>query len=123
MDLELTGRVVLVTGGAMARSSPLPPLVGEGTSVALCGRSTERLKAAEQLISAHAAESADVLAIECDVRDPDQLASMVDDVGRHFGRLDGLVNNAGRSAAATVAATTDEDWLKTWISSSWPRCA
>ena len=37
----------------------------------------------------------DVLAIECDISQPDQIASMIDSVISGYGQIDVLVNNAG----------------------------
>ena len=108
MDLSMRGSAVLVTGGSDGLGLALcEMLVTEGCSVALCGRSSERLAAAEERLGGL---GGDVLAIECDVADPAQLSHMVSEVERRFGRLDGLVNNAGRSAAAELRSTTDEDW-------------
>ena len=108
MDLGLQDSVVLVTGGndglglALCRS-----LVAEGASVAFCGRDEDRNSAARAELEA---DGGDVLAATCDVTDPDDLEDLVRLTLERFGRLDGLVSNAGRLAAKTVAATTDEDW-------------
>ena len=109
MDLELDGKVVLVTGGSDGLGRGLcGALVGAGAKVALCGRSPERLAAVEHELSA---AGGDVLAVECDVTDLSGLERLVGVVEERFGRLDGLVNNAGRSAAGTLAATSDDDWI------------
>jgi NAD(P)-dependent dehydrogenase (short-subunit alcohol dehydrogenase family) len=50
------------------------------------------------------------LAVTCDVRDDRQLQKLVDDTVRHFGRLDGVVNNAGINCVKPVLETTVEDW-------------
>ena len=109
MNLELEGKVVLVTGGSDGLGRALcGALVGAGAHVAFCGRSPERLAAVEQELSEAGGE---VLAVECDVTEVAELERLVGEVQDRFGRLDGLVNNAGRSAAGTLAATPDEDWI------------
>lgn len=108
MDLELTGTVTMITGGtdglglALARR-----LVAEGGSVAICGRDEGRLDAA-----AGSLESAggDVLARRADVEQASQIQGFVDAVAARWGRIDGVVHNAGRSAAGKLEDTDDAVW-------------
>ena len=105
MDLELRGRTILITGGtdglglALARH-----LIHEGASVAVCGRSEERLRVAQEVLGPSAlCVQADVTrAIDCDM--------LIETTLSRFGYLDGLVNNAGTAVATPVAASSDEDW-------------
>jgi citronellol/citronellal dehydrogenase len=83
-------KVALVTGGgtgigrAVARE-----LVRTGAQVAICGRRPEPLEAVQQ-------ELGDAcLAVETDVREPDQVESLIERTLERFGRIDVLVNNAG----------------------------
>ena len=105
MDLELEGRVFLVTGAtdglglALTRS-----LVSEGARVVGCGRSIDRLDAARDLLG-----DAAVL-VQADVTVLGDLQRMVDEALGRWDRIDGVVNNAGRSAAARLADLTDENW-------------
>lgn len=110
MDLGLDEKVVLITGGSDGLGLSLAEtLLDEGASVAICGRSEERLAAAVQRLGGSAGR---LRAIRCDVTEPDDIEALVDEVSEHFGVLDGLVNNAGRSAAFTLASTSDEIWLE-----------
>jgi citronellol/citronellal dehydrogenase len=84
------GRVAIVTGGGtgIGRATAFE-LVGSGARVAVCGRRSEPLEAVQ-------AELGDAcIAIACDVREDDQVASMLDEVDRRLGPVDVLVNNAG----------------------------
>jgi NAD(P)-dependent dehydrogenase (short-subunit alcohol dehydrogenase family) len=107
MDLEMDNRVVLVTGGtdglglALARR-----LVAEGARVAICGRDSSRLASATQELDA----GDSVLGVETDVTDPDALERFVTAAHDRWGRVDGLVNNAGAHAAGAFADLTDDDW-------------
>jgi citronellol/citronellal dehydrogenase len=92
------GAVAVVTGGgtgigrATART-----LARTGARVAICGRRPEPLEAvgSELREAGH-----DVLAMPCDVREPEQVGVFLDAVGERFGVVDILVNNAGGQFAA-----------------------
>jgi NAD(P)-dependent dehydrogenase (short-subunit alcohol dehydrogenase family) len=108
MNLELANKVVIVTGGSDGLGRALcTGLVAEGASVALCARDEARLEQAAQELSA---QGGDVLALPTDVTDPAALERLVAATLGRWGRIDGVVNNAGRSAASPVADSTDELW-------------
>jgi NAD(P)-dependent dehydrogenase (short-subunit alcohol dehydrogenase family) len=108
MDLELAGRAYLVTGGtdglglALARR-----LRVEGASVAVCGRDADRLEAARSLLGPDG-----TLLERLDVTDGAALDAFVDTTVARFGRLDGVVSNAGRASAMPVGESSDEAWLE-----------
>ena len=62
------------------------------------------------LAKAAAALADGVLALECDVADPRQVQSAVDQVAQRFGRIDSLVNNAGVVVFKPILETTFEEW-------------
>ncbi len=109
MDLGLTGRVALVTGGSdgIGKAAALS-LSREGAHVAICARGAEKLEAAADDI--RAATGGEVLAIPCDVTDEAQIQVMVAQVVERWGRIDVLFNNAGTSSAAHFESATDEMW-------------
>lgn len=51
-----------------------------------------------------------VLALHCDVSDPEQVQTSIDKVMATFGRIDALVNNAGVAVFKPIGKTTFEDW-------------
>ncbi len=51
-----------------------------------------------------------VLAVVCDVSQPDQVQAATDRVVAAFGRIDALVNNAGVAVFKPVGQTTWDDW-------------
>ncbi|HEY8081289.1 MAG TPA: SDR family oxidoreductase [Acidimicrobiales bacterium] len=107
MDLELRGRVVLVTGGTDGLGLALSRrLVEEGARVALCARDEGRLDAARSEFAGH-----DVLVARVDVTDGAALDGFVDATLERFGELHGVVSNAGRAVAGPVEDATDEQWL------------
>jgi NAD(P)-dependent dehydrogenase (short-subunit alcohol dehydrogenase family) len=108
MDLQLQGKVIIVTGGTDGLGLALCRLlVAEGARVALCGRDEQRLDAAVQGLEG---AGGDVVGVRADVSNADDLARLVSVAGQRWSRIDGLVNNAGRSAATPVAEISDDQW-------------
>jgi NAD(P)-dependent dehydrogenase (short-subunit alcohol dehydrogenase family) len=108
MDLELQQKVVAITGGTDGLGLALAHrLVAEGAAVAICGRDAERLAAAE---AALAAVGGDVLALTADVARAEDIERFVGTVIDRWHRLDGIVHNAGKSAAGLVESSNDDTW-------------
>lgn len=95
------GAVALVTGGGTGIGrATARELVRTGAEVAICGRRPEPLAAlAEELGPA-------CLAHPCDVREPEEVAGLLDAVDARFGRVDVLVNNAGGQFPAPLEDTS-----------------
>lgn len=108
MDLELGGKVVLVTGGSDGLGAALcRRLVEEGARVALCARDPERLeRTADDLRTV----GGDVLAIPADVTRTADVERFVETAHGRWGRVDALVNNAGTSLARPLASVSDAEW-------------
>jgi NAD(P)-dependent dehydrogenase (short-subunit alcohol dehydrogenase family) len=108
MELELAGKSVLITGGtdglglALARQ-----LTREGASVAVCGRDEERLRAAEASLLE---EGGDVLAQRADVSRAEDVEAFVEGAVARWGRIDGVVHNAGRASAGALESLDDATW-------------
>ncbi|GHB61609.1 short-chain dehydrogenase/reductase [Streptomyces viridiviolaceus] len=107
MDLGLADRTVLVTGGSSGVGlATVRALLDEGANVATCGRDAARL--------AEAAAGLDggdrLLTAVCDVRDAEAVRGFAERTADRFGRIDGLVNNAGQSRMKRLDDTSTEDW-------------
>ena len=106
MDLELTGRRALVTGGsrgiglAVARA-----LAAEGADVALVARGEEALRSAAADVGR--ASGRTVIAAPADTGDDASVAAMVGNAVAELGGVDILVNAA--ATPATGAPFTDDD--------------
>jgi citronellol/citronellal dehydrogenase len=103
------GLVALVTGGGTGLGRAVALEYGRtGARVAIAGRRPEPLEA----VAAELAEAGvDVVAVpETDVREPDQVAALVDAILERFGRVDVLVNNAGGQFAATPENISPKGW-------------
>ncbi len=108
MNLELSGKVALITGGTDGLGLALAKrLVDEGASVAVCGRDEERVRAAEAELRE---EDGDALALRADVTRLEDLEEFVDAAVSQWGRIDGIVHNAGRASAGAIESIDDATW-------------
>jgi 3-oxoacyl-[acyl-carrier protein] reductase len=108
MDLGLTGKVAIVTGGSRGIGKGIAlRLAAEGCRVATCARGEEALRAAAAEIEAR---GVDVLALPLDLTDAGAAQHLVEATRQHFGRIDVLVNNVGGNRRKPFVETTDDDW-------------
>ena len=101
----MNGKVILVTGAAkrIGRSIALA-LAAEGARVAIHYGSSE----AEA--RATAKECGDAPIFQANLENVAEIRAMVDRVAQHFGRLDGLVNNAARFTRFDPLEIEEKDW-------------
>jgi NAD(P)-dependent dehydrogenase (short-subunit alcohol dehydrogenase family) len=114
MDLELKGKVAIVTGGSRGIGKAIGRVLAqEGANVALIARNTALLEGAAAEISKLGPGQAK--GFVCDTTDDQSVKKMAADVVAAFGRVDILVNCAakpsGQSRPPTLAEiTTEEVW-------------
>ncbi len=109
MDLELKGKVAVITGGSegIGKAAAMR-MVQEGAKVTICARRKELLEEAAREIREKT--GGEVLAISADVTKPSDIQDVVDQTVGKFGGLDIVVNNAGQSAAGSFEEVSDEAW-------------
>ena len=91
---DLAGKSVLITGGSTGIGAAVARGFAEqGARVAIGYHSSA--DAAHALVSEIKAAGGEALAVKGDVADPKACAAIVAETTSRFGRLDGLINNAG----------------------------
>src|ERR1700759_3254801 len=109
MDLQLKGRVALITGPAKGMGAAITmAFAAEGARLALLGRDTA---AVEPVAEEARALGAEAIVIPCDLTDPKQCDAAAAVAKKAFGRIDILVNVAGGSGPigkSGVETTPDE---------------
>ena len=97
--LDMTGRAVLVTGGAGGVGRGITEaFLARGAHVVICGR--------HQPDVMPSAEGRDAVFMATDVRDADAVARLVEATTEQLGQLDVVVNNAGGGPPAFVQGTS-----------------
>jgi NAD(P)-dependent dehydrogenase (short-subunit alcohol dehydrogenase family) len=90
---KLDGQIVIVTGASAGiGEAAARRLAGEGATVVIAARRADRLETLKREIESAGGRA---LAVAGDVRSPQDRERLVQETMRAFGRIDGLVNNAG----------------------------
>jgi NAD(P)-dependent dehydrogenase (short-subunit alcohol dehydrogenase family) len=109
MDLGLTGKIAVVTGGTSGVGREIAlSLAAEGANVAVNYRSSA--KDAEILVDEIVAKGGKANAYKADVADFAAVKAMVDDIVNDFGGLNILINNAGLAIRQRFLETKPDDW-------------
>lgn len=101
-----TNKVIAVTGGSAGLGLAIARrFAARGAKIALIARHPGRLEEA-----ARSLDAVDIATATGDLAVADQAAAAIDKVIGHFGRLDALINNVGRSVRTELFSTTLDDY-------------
>lgn len=95
----LKDQVIIVTGASRG--------IGKAMVAALAGKGACVVAAARSLKAEQPGPQGAALSVAVDVRDPDQVHNLVQQVIDRYGRVDGLVNNAGLMVGDVAFVDTD----------------
>jgi NAD(P)-dependent dehydrogenase (short-subunit alcohol dehydrogenase family) len=105
---DLTGKVAVVTGGAKGLGEAMAlALAGAGADVAIAGKTNAHNSRVADAVEKMGRKS---LAVEVEVRNEEQVVSMVEAVEKRFGRLDVLVNSAGYAEVRPITEFPLDLW-------------
>ncbi|MEO8481716.1 MAG: SDR family oxidoreductase [Acidobacteriota bacterium] len=108
--MDLTSRVVLLTGGRRMGAAIATAVAERGADVAVTYRSSS--SDADAIVAAVAATGRRAVAVHADVSDAASATAMIADVDRAFGRLDVLINMASMYQSVPFDAMTVEHWQR-----------
>ena len=107
MDLNLKGKIAVITGGASGIGAAVGrELLSEGASIAVCGRNEEKLAAYQNELQ----EKGVVYTERADVSCEADMRAFAAHVVERFGRIDIWINNAGNAVNKYFLDFTEEDW-------------
>jgi len=109
MAIDLSNKIAIVTGGTKGIGRAIAEsLVSAGAGVAITARNDDEIgRTVAELKKLGAGTAAGYV---CDVRDYEQVKSVVAEVAKEFGGLDILINNAGVGIFAAVESMSVEDF-------------
>lgn len=108
MDLQLKGKVAVVTGGSLGIGRAVTEaLAAEGVRVAIVARRQAQLDEVAAEITR--ATGVEVLGVAADVSDTEQVNAMMQRVAEHFGRVDILINGAAHPGGLVRSEIDEAD--------------
>src|SRR5947209_9032826 len=108
MDLQLKGKVVMLTGASRGLGRAMAQaLAAEGARLSICARGAEALQEAAVELKSSGGE---IMAQTADVCDPASIQAWTQATIKQFGGVDILINNAGGARVGTLNQVSEEAW-------------
>ena len=108
-DHSLAGQVVLVTGGSRGIGAATAKAAAEAGAAVAVGFMQDA-DAASSVVDSIREAGRTAEAFRADVSDPAEAQQLITSVEASFGRIDGLVNNAGIMPSSPLVEMSDEEW-------------
>ncbi|ANE02840.1 SDR family NAD(P)-dependent oxidoreductase [Corynebacterium crudilactis] len=107
------GKIILITGAASGMGlEESAVLASQGAEVWMTDIAQDKLiESHQKLVESLPENSGDIHLEVLDVASASSWQALAEKIKATSGRLDGLVNNAGRTLRASLVDTSDEDWL------------
>lgn len=105
----LSGRVVLVTGASRGIGAAIAVACADAGADIAVGY-LEDAEGAVATVAEVRSKGKNAEAFQADVRDPSQVGAMIESVVKRFGKIDGLVNNAGVMPESRVVDMSVDEW-------------
>lgn len=108
--MRLKDRVIVITGaaGKGIGFASARRFAQEGAKVVMSDAHAKRTSEAAEAVAREF--GTETLGVVCDVRQKDQVENLMARAVERFGRIDGLMNNAGINVLTNVVDMTDEQW-------------
>ena len=112
MDLNLKGKVFIVTGGAKGIGKGIVlSLAKEGAIPVIVGRKQSDNNLVKDEVVALGGEA---LCVEAELSNPEESKKAVDATLEKYGRIDGIVNNAGQNDGVGLENGNYEDFIQSY---------
>ena len=120
MELNLKDKIVIITGGTTGIGKATAfEFLKEGANVIVCSRSEKKI----QLFLKEAHDMGYTpFASSVDVSDESQLKAFIEEIGKRYGKIDVLFNNAGQGHMSYLAQLDRKSWdsvINTNLTSIW----
>jgi NAD(P)-dependent dehydrogenase (short-subunit alcohol dehydrogenase family) len=113
MDMQLTDKVAVITGGSIGIGEAVAKaLAREGVHLVLCARGQERVEEAARSIAKEFKVNA--YGLPADVSRSEETDRLIEQIGKLFDGVDILINNAGTGSNETILEAPDEKWQYYW---------
>ncbi|HEX9058839.1 MAG TPA: 3-oxoacyl-[acyl-carrier-protein] reductase [Clostridia bacterium] len=107
--MQLKGKTAVITGSARGLGKAIALRFAElGANIVLNGSLTSN--SVDETFEEFKAAGYNVIAVKGDVRDSNDVKSIMDNAVKAFGRIDILVNNAGITKDKPMAMMSEDDW-------------
>ncbi|ALI98014.1 L-fucose dehydrogenase [Rufibacter tibetensis] len=109
MDLQLEGKIILVSGGAKGIGKAIVKVLAQEKAIpVIIGRSKEDNEEAVNEVTQGGGKA---FAVVAELSNPEECQQAIEAVKREFGRIDGLVNNAGQNDGVGLENGSYEGFL------------